>query len=51
MILLHLTLAASYAWAAATWLPEGSGVASLCWFAAGSAATLAIIDLLDLLEK
>lgn len=46
MLLLHLALAVFYVWAAIQF-PAGSGVASLCWFAAGSATTLAIIDLLE----
>ena len=44
---LSLALAAFYLWAAATQFPAGSGVASLCWFAAGSAATLVLINLLE----
>lgn len=44
--MLHLALAAFYV-GAATQFPADSGVASLCWFAAGSAAALAIVDLLE----
>lgn len=46
MCLLYLALAAFYAWAA-TQFPADSGVAGLCWFAAGSAATLAIVEFLE----